>query len=327
MAWYCPACGNNENLDHLLRCICGHERKETDLQKFSRMPDVSEQWRAGTVGTKDADWDITASGEAAAVATSVPSEATKPKRSGIVAALAVAGTVVLKFLKPLLIGLKFFKMGAVLKTGLTMIISMWAYALRWGWGYAAIFVLLIFVHEMGHVIALRKFGVKSGAPLFIPFVGAVVALKEMPKNVRVEAWTAIAGPILGTVGAIACCVVAIATRSAFWFAAAYSGFFLNLFNLIPISPLDGGRVVAAISPKIWVFGFVVILLLFIQSWNPLLFMILILAGRNVYQLWKNKEAVQSEYYEVDRKTKTRIAVLYFGLLAFLPLAMAMTHIA
>jgi Zn-dependent protease len=296
------------------------------MKKSGVRSDGAELWLAGTVGSKDNDWIIEASDGTAAVTVASAPEAAKPKRSGIIAVLAVAGTVVLKFLKPLLIGLKFFKLGAVLKTGLTMIVSMWAYAMTWGWAYAAVFVLLIFVHEMGHVVALRKFGVKAGAPVFIPFVGAFVALKEMPKDVRVEAWTAIAGPLIGTGGAIACCAVAIATRSPFWMAAAYSGFFLNLFNLIPVSPLDGGRVVAAISPKLWILGFVGVLLLFLRSRNPILFMILIPAGRNVYNLWKKKDAAPAEYYEVDRKTKIRISLLYFGLLAFLPLAMAITHV-
>lgn len=326
MTWKCPVCGNPENLDDALRCPCGHEREETHVRKPILQRGGAEQWLVGTVGSKDDDWIIQASDGTAAVSVAAPPEAAKPKRSGIIAALAVSGAVVLKFLKPLLIGLKFFKLGVVLKTGLTMIVSMWAYAMTWGWAYAAVFVLLIFVHEMGHVVALRKFGVKAGAPVFIPFVGAFVALKEMPKDVRVEAWTAIAGPLVGTCGAIACLAVAIATRSTFWVAAAYSGFFLNLFNLIPLSPLDGGRVVAAISPKLWIFGFVGVLLLFLRSWNPLLFLILIPAGRNVYNLWKNKDAAQAEYYEVDRKTKVRIALLYFGLLAFLPLAMALTHV-
>src|SRR5574337_1267372 len=121
---------------------------------------------------------------------SVPGNA-KTKRSGIMAALAVAGTLLLKFLKPLLIGLKALKAGVILKTGLTMVLSMWAYALAWGWAYGVAFVLLIFVHEMGHVYALKEFGVRASVPIFIPFVGAFVALKEMPKNVRIEAWTGI----------------------------------------------------------------------------------------------------------------------------------------
>lgn len=326
MAWKCPVCGNAENLDDALRCSCEHEMAEADLEKLRVRQDGGEQWLAGMVGTKDDEWSIGTHTGVAEVAVSAPNEAVKPKGSRIIAAIAVAGMLVLKVLKPVLVGLKFLKLGAVLKTGLTMIISMWAYAMAWGWSFAAAFVVLLFVHEMGHVIALKKFGVNAGAPVFIPFVGALIALKEMPKDVRIEAWTAIAGPLLGTAGALLCFAVAIATHSAFWAAAAYSGFFLNLFNLIPISPLDGGRVVAAISPKLWIFGFVGVLLLYLKSWNPLLLMILILAGRNVYNLWKKNDAAQAEYYEVSRETKIRIGALYFALLAFLPLGMALTHV-
>jgi len=250
----------------------------------------------------------------------------KAKRSGIMAGLAVAGTLFLKFLKPLLIGLKALKAGAILKTGLTMVLSMWAYAMAWGWAYGVAFVLLIFVHEMGHVYALKHFGIRASVPIFIPFVGAFVAMKEMPKNARIEAWTGIAGPIVGTGGAMLCWSAALYTGSSFWMAVAYTGFFLNLFNLIPISPLDGGRTVAAISPKLWILGFIGLLVMFFRSFNPILFFILLPAGRNVYELWKNRNEARKEYYEVDRKTKVQISLLYFGLLAFLALAMSLTHV-
>ena len=252
--------------------------------------------------------------------------APKKKRSGTMALLAVVGTFLLKALKPLLIGLKVLKGGAVLKTGLTMVLSMWAYALAWGWAYGIVFVLLILVHEMGHVYALREFGVRAGAPVFIPFVGALVALKEMPKNVRIEAWTAIAGPIVGTAGALLCWSAALYTGSSFWMAAAYTGFFLNLFNLIPISPLDGGRTVAAISPKLWILGFLGILVMFFRSFNPILLIILFPAGRNVYRLWKNRNERLQEYYDVDRKTRVQISLVYFGLQVFLAIAMSLTHV-
>lgn len=249
----------------------------------------------------------------------------KGNRSGILAAIAVAGAFLLKFLKPLLIGLKALKAGAILKTGLTMVLSMWAYALAWGWAYGVAFVLLIFVHEMGHVYALREFRIRSSVPIFIPFVGAYVAMKEMPQNARIEAWVGISGPLVGTGGAMLCWSTALYTGSSFWMAVAYTGFFLNLFNLIPISPLDGGRVAAAISPKLWIIGFIGILIMFFRSFNPLLFLILLPAGRNVYNLWMNKDEEQKEYYEVEPKTKIQISLLYFGLLAFLAIAMVLTH--
>lgn len=257
----------------------------------------------------------------------------KAARSGIAAAAAVLGALALKFkggllllLKPLLIGFKAVKAGAMLKTGLTMIASMWAYALAWGWAYAAAFVLLIFVHEMGHVYALKQFGIRSSVPIFIPFVGAFVAMKELPKNAGIEAWTGIAGPLVGTGGAMLCWSYALYTGSSFWMAVAYTGFFLNLFNLIPVRPLDGGRTVAAISPKLWIVGFIGALVLFLRSFNPLLLIILVLAGKNVYEWWKTRNAGQEAYYDVDPKTKLQISALYFGLVLFLVLAMSLTHV-
>lgn len=227
--------------------------------------------------------------------------------------------------KSLLLALNFLKFGAVLKTGLSMIVCIWAYALNWGWSFAAGFVLLIFVHEMGHAIALRYFGIKSGVPIFIPFVGAFIAMKELPHNVRIEAWTGIAGPLLGTAGAVLCWGVALYTGDKFWYALAYTGFFLNIFNLIPISPLDGGRTVAAISPRIWIFGFIGILLLFLQSFNPILLFILLISGGKVWSQWRNKGAIDKEYYKVSLFTKAVISSVYFGLIGFLVVGMKATH--
>jgi Zn-dependent protease len=259
----------------------------------------------------------------------------KAKHSALYALIVLIVGLALKFkwvvafaltkAKSLLLALNFLKFGAVLKTGLSMVVCIWAYALNWGWAFAAGFVLLIFVHEMGHAVALRYFGIKSGVPLFIPFVGAFIAMKELPHNVRIEAWTGIAGPLLGTAGAVVCWGVAHYTGDQFWYALAYTGFFINIFNLIPLSPLDGGRTVAAISPKIWVFGFIGILLLFLQSFNPILLFILIISGGKAFAQWKNKEERDEEYYKVSLSTKVFISLIYFGLIGFLAGGMSLTH--
>jgi Zn-dependent protease len=259
----------------------------------------------------------------------------KAKHSKLYAAIAFTVGLALKFkwvlvfaltkLKALFMALSFLKFGAVLKTGLSMIVCVWAYALNWGWAFAAGFVVLIFVHEMGHAIALRYFGIKSGVPVFIPFVGAFIAMKELPHNARIEAWTGIAGPLLGTAGAVACWGVALYTGNMFWYALAYTGFFLNIFNLIPISPLDGGRTVAAISPRIWMFGFIGILLLFLQSFNPILLFILFISGGKALAQWRKKEGVDEEYYRVSLFTKIAISGVYFGLIGFLAVGMSLTH--
>lgn len=248
------------------------------------------------------------------------------KRSGILAILVTAGVVALKFLKPLLIALKSLKFVALLKSGVTMILAIWVYAMAWGWQFALAFVLLLFIHEMGHVYALRQYGIRSSVPIFIPFMGAFIAMKEMPKNAEIEAWTGIAGPLVGTGGATLCWSAGLYTGNPFWFAVAYTGFFLNLFNLIPVRPLDGGRTVAAISPKLWVVGFVIILAWLIHSFNPILLIILLLAGRNLYELWKQRGEVNEEYYSVSPKGRIQLTLCYFGLLAFLAIGMNMTRV-
>jgi Zn-dependent protease len=95
------------------------------------------------------------------------------------------------------------KLGKVLTTGGTMILSVAAYTLVWGLPYAFGLVLLIFVHEMGHFLAARRRGLEVGAPTFIPFVGAWVAMKDMPRDVETEAYIGLAGPVVGTLGAMA----------------------------------------------------------------------------------------------------------------------------
>jgi Zn-dependent protease len=129
-----------------------------------------------------------------------------------------------------------------------MFISIWAYALFLGWQFAVGFVLLIFVHECGHLIAAKKVGLKVTTPAFIPFMGALITLREAPRNAWIEAQVGIGGPLLGTVGSAVCVGIYYLTGNPLFMALAYTGFFLNLFNLAPISPLDGGRIVTALSP-------------------------------------------------------------------------------
>ena len=155
------------------------------------------------------------------------------------------------------------KFGKFLLTGGTMLISVFAYSFIFGWRYAVGFVLLIFVHEMGHYLAAKKRNLNVGVPTFIPFVGAWIQLKEQPMDAETEAFVGIAGPMLGSAGAFVCYLIAIDSGSHLMLALAYAGFVLNLFNLIPVSPLDGGRIVSVISPRIWFLGFPMLVALFI----------------------------------------------------------------
>jgi Zn-dependent protease len=212
------------------------------------------------------------------------------------------------------------KMGKLLTTGGTMLISMFAYSFVFGWRYAVGFVLLIFVHEMGHYLAARQKGLNVGVPTFIPFVGAWIELKDLPHDVETEAYVGFAGPIVGTIGAIACYWAARVYDSQLLLALAYSGFMLNLFNLIPISPLDGGRITAIISPKVWLFGIPLLAALFFYRPSPMLILIAVLAYPQV-KLALKKDGGASEkpagYYEVATETRVNYAVFYLGLAGFL----------
>ena len=229
--------------------------------------------------------------------------------------------------KLLLLLLSGAKLGKLFTTGGTMLLSVAAYSLIYGWRYAAGFVLLLFVHEMGHYLAARQRGLAVGAPTFIPFVGAWIELKDMPHDAETEAWVGLGGPLLGSLGALACYFAARETGSNLLLAISYAGFFLNLFNLIPLSPLDGGRITAVLSPRIWLAGVPVLVALFFWRPSPILVLIAILAAP---QLWKAiKYRSDSEeaktYYAVSAATRLEYAFYYLGLLVFLALMMYDVH--
>lgn len=219
------------------------------------------------------------------------------------------------------------KFGKLLSTGGTMIVSVVMYAFVYGWKYAVGFVGLIFVHEMGHYLAAKQKGLDVGAPVFIPFVGAWIALKEMPRNAEMEAYIGFAGPLVGTVGALACYFVAREWNSALLLAISYSGFFLNLFNLIPVPPLDGGRITAVLSPRIWVFGLPILVAMFIYHPNPMLVIIAILAIPQVWRSFKTNEdsLTEKEYYDVALETKIMYGTYYLVLLIFLAMMVDGVH--
>ena len=203
----------------------------------------------------------------------------------------------------------------------TMLVSIGAYALFFGLPFAIGFVALLFVHEMGHAIVLKRQGVQATAPLFIPFMGAVIGMKELPKNVFAEAKMALGGPVVGSLGAVACLLLWQATGSPLYLALAYTGFWLNLFNLIPVSPLDGGRAMAAVSPWGWILGLVLLALLFLRLQSLFLGLILVVGGMEVLQRWRSRKE-NRDYYEITGRQRLAVATAYFGLAAILALSMA-----
>jgi Zn-dependent protease len=224
----------------------------------------------------------------------------------------------IKLLFLLFSGLKFSK---VLLTGGSMLLSLGVYALLFGWRYAAGFVALLFVHEMGHFIAARQRGLNVGLPTFIPFMGAWIALKELPHDAETEAYVGLGGPLVGTLGALACYFVArdMGHEGRWLLAVAYAGFFLNLFNLIPLSPLDGGRITAVLSPRLWLLGVPVLLALFWLRPSPVLILVAILAAPQVMKAWRFRadDPAHAAYYQASAETRLTYATVYLGLTAFL----------
>jgi Zn-dependent protease len=224
----------------------------------------------------------------------------------------------------LLTGLKFSK---VLLSGGTMLISLMVYGFIFGWPYAAGFVVLLFVHEMGHYIAARQRGLAVGLPTFIPFLGAWINMKDLPHNAETEAYVGLGGPLLGTVGAIAAYFWARDTGTDWLLAVAYAGFFLNLFNLIPISPFDGGRITAVLSPRIWLLGVPVLLALFWWRPSPMLLLMALLAAPQAWKAWtwRSSDPLAQTYYAVPTAQKWTYGLIYIGLAGFLAVMTHDTH--
>ena len=228
------------------------------------------------------------------------------------------------------IGAFLAKFGVVLlkfKFLFSMFVSAAVYVWIGGWWFGIGLVLLLFVHEMGHVLEARRQGLPVSVPVFIPFMGAMITMKEMPHNAWREARLAIAGPIVGSLGALVLFLLGVAYDSHDLKALAFLGFFLNLFNLLPVIPLDGGRITAALHPSLWILGFLGLLALVIYRPNPILIIILLLAGMELWRRWQLRGHPQNrDYYRVPAHLRLVIGVLYFGLAAALVFGMHATHV-
>ncbi len=210
-------------------------------------------------------------------------------------------------------------------TAVTMLVSIvtYAWALNLGLAAAVGFVVLLFIHEMGHWIVMRLKGVPASAPIFIPFLGAVISMRSMPRSVRDEAEIGIAGPIAGTAGALACVGLGHVYGGALWPWLGVIGLFLNLFNLLPVSPLDGGRVAAAISRWLWPVGLIGLLALFFLTQNPFLLLVAVIGGAETVARFRGRHAPTAHpgYYDISKTERLAITLLYFGLIALIGVLM------
>jgi Zn-dependent protease len=217
----------------------------------------------------------------------------------------------------------------VLTTAGSMLVSVAAYAVIWGWKFAVGFVALLFIHEMGHYIQLRREGVKPSGMVFIPFLGAAVGTRSLGGSALAEARVGLAGPILGSLATAALLPIAATTDDEFWRALAFTGFFLNLFNLLPVVPLDGGRAMAAMAPWMWFLGLAAMLTLVFIAPNPILLLIVLLGGFETYRRWKDRRKPldgNAEYYKVAPRHRLAVGAVYVGLVVLLALGMDATHV-
>lgn len=215
----------------------------------------------------------------------------------------------------------------IFSTSASMLVSIAAYAWIWGWAFAVGFVLLLLLHEMGHVIQLRREGVEASAPMFIPFVGAVIAARSMGDDAAAEARVGLAGPIFGSLATLVPLGIWLASGEEFWRALAYVGFLINLLNLLPVLPLDGGRAMAALSPWVWAVGYAGLVALTFAFPNPVLLLILIFGGLETWNRWKRRHTPEARaYHAVGGRTRALVAVTYLGLAAALAFGVSETFL-
>lgn len=221
-------------------------------------------------------------------------------RSGILCLAGIAATVNIE---------------SITAMSLSMILSLAVYAVTFGFQFALGFVILLFVHEAGHMLAARVVGVSFSGPLFVPFIGAVINLGKAPVNAKMEANIAIGGPALGTVSALVCLALYFWTDQLVMLILSYTACLLNLFNLIPCNPLDGGRIAGAISPRLWWIGAVALGILSLITHNILILIIFLFS---LYRLWREEEEVsQASYFQLTWKQRLNVAWWYFGLVGLL----------
>ena len=253
------------------------------------------------------------------------------RRNGVAAGfLAFLGIILSKLSYIGLFALKFKGLLATLiSTGVTALIYTQIFGLAFGVGI----VLLILIHESGHVVVARIMGLPVTLPVMIPFLGAFVSMKQQPRTVAQESIMAIGGPVLGSIAAGLCYAGYLSmpdsSTGQLLRALAYFGFLINLFNLIPLTPLDGGRVTSLLSKWFNVAGLVIAagLLLFETQTgtnvSPVLFLVLIFGACSTWQRFRSTQ-LNPAYYAVDTQTKVVVGSLYLALLLALGLGMLQT---
>lgn len=303
----CPACGRLVHADTLTRLAAEAEACERD----GRAADAVIAWRSALdllPGDAPQASTIRARVDTLTRATTTPTAAgPMPKW---LASLGIVGALLWKF--KFLVVLVLTK-GKLLLTGLTqsgtvltMLASMGLYWSIWGWKFAVGFVLQIYVHEMGHVAALVRLGIKASAPMFIPGIGAVVRMDQYPASPREDARVGLAGPIWGLGATLATYALFLVTAEPLFAALTHAGAIINLFNLTPVWQLDGARGMHALSPWArWVIASLVTVAFFVTGEGTLL----VVGLASWWSVWRPAPP------ETDRRALVEFAILVIALSA------------
>jgi Zn-dependent protease len=220
-------------------------------------------------------------------------------KNKLLGSLGILGVLALKF--------KFYifaawKALAFLKISwlLSPLISIGFYAMIWGWPFAFAIMLLLFIHEMGHWLWMKALGLEPKPIVFLPGIGAYVAMTKLPPDEATHAWVALAGPLVGGVGSVILYWLGVNSGNSWLIAAGSTGFFLNLLQLVPAKPLDGGFVIHAISQWLLIPGTALLIVLAISFQS---FLLLIIAGISVFSLVKQfRQRKQPEIPIVAQRT-------------------------
>lgn len=210
--------------------------------------------------------------------------------------------------------------------GGSFFISIWFYALFYGWKVGVILVLMLLAHEMGHYVTIRNYGLPARLPMFLPGIGAYT-MGGVPDSLESDAYIALAGPLTGLGVSAICYYFGMQFHDPLWTVAAYFGAFINLFNMLPVLPFDGGRVAGALSPALWVIGFALFIAVSLIAHIGIFFVILFGLFALPSAIAGFRGHADPRYATMTAAGRVRVAVWYVLTLIALVYLMTISHIA
>jgi Zn-dependent protease len=231
-----------------------------------------------------------------------------------------------KTLIAILLEFKFlFFFAKVFALSWTFLLSLWLYVLVFGWRFAIVILLTLLVHELGHYFAFRSYGLEARLPQFVPFMGAFT-MGVPPDDLEHDAYIALAGPLTGLALAVLCYAIGQLFHDPFWIAVADVSAFLNLFNMLPVPPFDGGRVIAAVWPPLWILGVAAFVVVAILWHVPIIFVIVIgaLGIPTIVSMWRGN--VDPRALNLTLAARVRVSLSYVATAISLLFVLSQAHV-